>query len=118
MRPMRKTADTVIYRNERFYVAFPSVVRRQDGELLVSFRRAPERRKFGAPEWDHFDPNSYLVMVRSADDGKTWSAEPELIYAHPFGGSQDPCMNQLDDRSLLLSSYGWMLLPETKDISA
>src|SRR5688500_4823091 len=103
---MRKIGDITIYRDERYYSAFPSIVRRRDdGELLVAFRRAPDRRRFGAPEWDHVDPNSYLVMVRSRDDGQTWSREPELIYAHPFGGSQDPCMIELDDRSLLLSSY-------------
>ena len=41
---MRKTGDIVIYRDERFYAAFPSIVRRrEDGELLVAFRRAPDR---------------------------------------------------------------------------
>ena len=35
-------------------------------------------------------------MVRSAD-GEAWTKEPELIYAHPFGGSQDPCLLKLRD---------------------
>jgi sialidase-1 len=78
----------------------------------VAFRRAPERRKFFAAVCTHCDPNSYLVLVRSRDLGRTWSTEPELIYAHPFGGSQDPCLLQLDDGILLVSSYAWMLLPE------
>jgi sialidase-1 len=109
---MRKCEDLIIYRDERFYAAFPSIVSRPDGELLVAFRRAPDRRKFFAPGVTHCDPNSYLVLVRSRDLGNSWSEEPELIYAHPFGGSQDPCMVQLDDGSLLVSSYAWMLLPE------
>ena len=107
---IRKVEDIVIYRDERFYSAFPSIVRRRDGELLVAFRRAPERRKLGEKNYSHTDPNSYLVLVRSRDEGKTWSAEPELIYAHPFGGSQDPCMVQLRDGTLVCSSYGWALL--------
>ena len=109
---MRKCEDLVIYEDERFYAAFPSIVSRPDGELLIAFRRAPDRRKFFAPGCTHCDPNSYLVLVRSRDLGQTWSEEPELIHAHSFGGSQDPCMIQLDDGTLLVSSYAWMLLPE------
>lgn len=108
---MRKCEDILIYQDSQFYAAFPSIVCRPDGELLVAFRRAPDRRRFGAPGCTHCDPNSYLVLVRSRDLGRTWSAEPELIYAHPFGGSQDPCMVQLDDGTLLVTSYAWMLLP-------
>ncbi len=105
-----KVEDIVIYKDDRFHAAFPSIVRRPDGELLVAFRRAPERRFFGEKNTTHTDPNSYLVSVRSKDGGRTWSQEPELIFAHPFGGSQDPCMLQLRDNSILCSSYGWALL--------
>lgn len=98
-----------IYDDAKFYAAFPSIVRRADGELLVAFRRAPERRPFGE-RVSHTDANSYLVLVRSKDGGKTWSGEPELIYAHPFGGSQDPCMVQLRDGTIICASYAWTLL--------
>ena len=109
---MRKLEDIVIYSDEHYYAAFPSIVSCPDGELLVAFRRAPERRKYFAPGCTHSDPNSTLVLVRSRDLGRTWSTEPELIYAHPLGGSQDPCMVRLDDGSLLVTSYAWMLLPQ------
>jgi sialidase-1 len=108
--PMRVLENVVIYEDPRFYSAFPSIVRRADSELLVAFRRAPERRRFGEPAVSHTDPNSNLVLVRSKDGGKTWSGEPELIHAHPFGGSQDPCMIQLRDGTILCSSYAWALL--------
>ena len=106
----RKVEDIVIYQDEKFYSAFPSNVTRHDGELIVAFRRAPERRRLGEINYSHTDPNSYLVLVRSRDGGKNWSKEPELIYAHPFGGSQDPCMVQLRDGTLVCTSYGWALL--------
>ena len=80
-----------------------------DGELIVAFRRAPERRNWGATGYTHTDPNSYLVLVRSKDEGNTWSKIPELLYANPFGGSQDPCMLQLRDKTILCSSYGWAM---------
>jgi hypothetical protein len=109
--------DVVIYEDTMFYASFPSVVKRPDGELLVAFRRAPNRRNFGEKSYTHVDPNSYLVMVRSRD-GENWSKNPELIYAHPWGGSQDPCLLQLRDGALLCTSYGWMLrTPNTPPVS-
>jgi hypothetical protein len=108
--PLRKVEDIVIYKDDKFYSAFPSIVRRKDGELLVAFRRAPNRKLLGEKSNSHTDPNSYLVLVRSRDGGKTWSREPGLVYADPFGGSQDPCMVQLRDGTLVCTSYGWALL--------
>lgn len=108
--PLTKEKDIVIYEDASFYSAFPSVITRPSGELLVAFRRAPERRQLGESGTSHTDPNSYLVLVRSSDNAATWSTEPELIFAHPFGGSQDPCMNQLQDGSIICSSYGWARL--------
>src|SRR5690606_26761317 len=90
---------------------FPSVIKRPDGELIVAFRRAPDRKIFGEKSTNHVDPNSYLMMVRSRN-GETWTKNPELIYAHPFGGSQDPCLLQLNDGTLLCASYGWAFVRE------
>jgi sialidase-1 len=103
---VHKIKDIVIYEDPRFYSSFPSVIKRPDGELLVAFRRAPDRKVFGEKFTSHVDPNSYLMMVRS-NDGETWTKEPDLIYANPFGGSQDPCLLQLRDGMLLCTSYGW-----------
>jgi sialidase-1 len=107
---IRKLQDVVIYEDAKFYAAFPSMVRRSNGDLLVAFRRAPERRQLGERGTTHTDPNSYLVLVRSTDDGKTWTRQPELIHAHSFGGSQDPCMVQLRDGTILCTSYAWARL--------
>ena len=106
---IRKIKDVVIYEDAKFYNAFPSVIKRPDGKLLVAFRRAPNRKALGESGNDHVDPNSYLVMVRS-NDGETWTKEPDFIYAHPFGGSQDPCLLQLRDGTLLCTSYGWAFI--------
>jgi hypothetical protein len=108
--PVRKVEDIIIYQDDKFYSAFPSIVRWPNGELIVAFRRAPERRALGEKGSTHTDPNSYLVLVRSHDNGKSWSQEPGLIYANPFGGSQDPCMVQLRDGTIVCTSYGWALV--------
>lgn len=107
--PARKVKDVVIYKDAQFYSSFPSAVNVKGGEILVAFRRAPDRKIFGESGSNHVDPNSYLVMVRSKD-GENWTKEPELIYAHPFGGSQDPCLLKLRDGTLLCTSYGWAFL--------
>lgn len=111
---MHKIKDIVIYKDSLFYSAFPSVVKRPDGEFLVAFRRAPDRRLFGQQGISHTDPNSYLVMVRS-HDGETWTKEPELIFAHPLGGSQDPCLLQLKNGTLICTSYVWELIRPDAD---
>lgn len=105
--PLTKVRDVMIYTDDKFYATFPSVVRRKDGELIVAFRRAPNRRVLGDKGYTHTDSNSYLVLVRSRDNGATWTKEPELIYAHPYGGSQDPCMTILKDGSIVCASYLW-----------
>jgi len=108
---IHKIKDVVIYKDSCFYSSFPSVIKRPDGELIVAFRRAPDRRIFGGKGNKHVDPNSYLVQVHSTD-AENWSKEPKLIYAHAFGGSQDPCMLQLKDGTILCTSYGWAFLSE------
>ena len=107
-----KVKDFVIYEDDHFYSAFPSVIKKLDGEYLVAFRRAPNRRAFGEKGSSHVDANSYLVQLRSTD-GEHWTKQPELIYAHAFGGSQDPCLLQLQDGTLLCASYGWAFLRPT-----
>lgn len=106
---VEKFMDVEIYRDTMFHSAFPSVVKLPDGEILVAFRRAPDRRIFREKKNNHVDPNSYLVMVRSKD-GEHWTKDPELIYAHPLGGSQDPCMLQLRNGTILCTSYIWAFI--------
>ncbi|MFT3749772.1 MAG: sialidase family protein [Agriterribacter sp.] len=103
---VKKIKNVIIYKDTAFYCAFPSVIKKPDGALIVAFRRAPNRQIFGEKGNNHVDQNSYLVMVQSKD-GENWSANPELMYAHPFGGSQDPCLLQLKDGTILCASYGW-----------
>lgn len=110
--PATKIRDLVIYQDSNYYATFPSIVRKADAEFLLSFRRAPDRRVvFGEKGNSHVDPNSYLVSMTSKD-GITWEGKPDLLYAHDFGGSQDPCLLQLRDGTLLCASYGWAFLNE------
>src|SRR5690606_37067808 len=73
-----KVKDILIYQDDQYYSSFPSVIRKPDGEFLLAFRRAPERKIFGEKSSNHVDPNSYLVALRSKD-GENWTKEPEVI---------------------------------------
>ena len=108
MSSFRKIKDFVIYCEEQYHSAMPSVVKLDDGEILVAFRRAPDRRILGKKQITHIDSNSNLMLVRSRDNAETWSKVPELLCAHPWGGSQDPCLFQLNDGSILCTSYSWI----------
>lgn len=109
---LHKVEDIIIYQDKGYYATFPSLVLRKNGEALCAFRRAPDRHElWGSPGYTHTDPNSYLMLVRSKD-GEKWTKQPELIFAHPLGGSQDPCMVQLSDGSIVCTSYGWALVPQ------
>ena len=110
---VKKVKDVVIYENDIYYSAFPSVIKTGDGKIMVAFRRAPDRGIFKESGTSHVDPNSYLVYVKSEGDGLKWPAEAELLYAHAFGGSQDPCLIKLSDGTLLCSGYGWAFVRES-----
>ncbi len=77
--------------------------------LLVAFRRAPNRLLCGAKTHNnHVDPNSYLDDGAVFGRGERSLPEPELIHADRLGRfSQDPCMLQLRDGTLLCMTYGW-----------
>ena len=106
---VKKVKDITIYKDSMFYAAFPSIVKCQDGNFLLVFRRAPDRKVFHEDYTNHVDPNSYIVSMVSPD-GEYWPAEPDLLYAHPFGGLQDPCLLRLKDGTLLCTSYAWAFI--------
>lgn len=106
---VHKIKDIVIYKDTAFFSSFPSIIKKRDGELLLAFRRAPDRKIFGEKGTNHVDPNSYLVMLHSKD-GEHWTNTTDLLYSHPFGGSQDPCLLQLRDGTIVCTSYGWAFL--------
>ena len=111
---LHKEKDVMIYYDTAFHSAFPSVIQRENGNYMVAFRRAPDRKIFGEKGTNHVDPNSYLVSVESKD-GEHWS-KPKLLYAHPFGGSQDPCLLQLKNGTILCASYGWAFLRDKQTL--
>jgi len=73
-----------VYCDERYYSAFPTVVCREGGELIATFRRAPNRRPYGTPGNSHFYTDARAVLVRSRDGGHSFEPREDTgIQGHP-----------------------------------
>ena len=71
--PIRIVEDTVIAGGDDRYRYAPSLVRLPDGDLLVAYTEA-----IG----EYPSDNGWVVLRRSSDDGRTWTA-PQTLYAEP-----------------------------------
>jgi sialidase-1 len=110
---MKLLDQFTIYSEDRYHCGMPSAVVLPEGIILLAFRRAPDRRLDGAAQVTHIDMESEIVLSRSSDSGATWS-EPLVIFRHPKGGCQDPCLHLLPDGSILCTSYGWQEIGSEK----
>ena len=106
-REIKKVKDIVIYEDTSFYSAFPSIVKNDDADFIVAFRRARQANLWGEKK-QTYGSEQLLVMVRSrwgnVDD------RARIDHAHPFGGRKTPCLLRLRDGTLLCTSYGWSFI--------
>ena len=98
--------EVVVYKDEKYYSSFPCVEKLANDELIVIFRRAPQREPYSS----HLDSESAAVLVRSEDGGNTWAA-PELVYKKKYG-VQDPSVRKLKDGTLISSFFQWKVVKE------
>lgn len=75
------------------YFAFPSVCRLKNGDLMAVFYNGTA----------HVCPDSKVAMVRSTDDGKTWS-KPVTIIDTPMD-DRDPSIVETRDGRILVSLF-------------
>jgi Neuraminidase (sialidase) len=79
--------------NDADYYAFPSICRTASGELLCVFYLGT----------GHVSPNGKIAMVRSGDEGKTWS-KPEVVIDTPLD-DRDPSIMQTKSGRILVSFF-------------
>lgn len=113
LEPVRKR---IIYRDPRFYAAFPSACTLPDGTVLIAFRRARDHRWLcrpaGADEGadfdsvDHLDCRSHLALVRLAPDLEPYGP-PETLPPHPEAADQDASLLALRDGRVAIGGFGW-----------
>lgn len=79
--------------SESDYYAFPSICRTASGDLLCVFYRGT----------GHVSPDGKVVMVRSSDEGKTWT-KPEVVVDTPQD-DRDPSIMQTRSGRILVSFF-------------
>ncbi len=102
---MRVLRDSILYKDPACYSAFTCLTRCANGDILVSFRRAPNEN----PHYHHHSM-SRAVIMRSCDEGRTWSG-PVMIAPDDDIGQQDPHITTLSDGSLFASYFTWQAHP-------
>ena len=110
---MKISSPFLIYRDDRFYSAFPAVAACTDRKLCVVFRRSPSYCGWPGIEPNefrcHHDVTSQLMITWSEDGGRTWS-KPETLFAPYNGGSQDGGL-YFDGKYLFANSFIWEHVP-------
>ncbi|MGN6561290.1 MAG: sialidase family protein, partial [Thermomicrobiales bacterium] len=91
-----RPAVVVAARGER-NTYFPTIARLRDGVLVVVYYDSPA----------HTSQSGRIALVRSTDDGRTWSA-PRVVLDTPLD-DRDPQIMQTRTGALLLSffTYDW-----------
>lgn len=111
----------VLYGEQRFHAAFPSIVRFNDGNLLLAFRRARDgmwlipgekRSKLDAlNRMDHIDSRSHIMLMELDKQGQQPVGKLEMLPIDPEAGDQDPSLLILPDGKVFLASFSWYPLP-------
>jgi len=98
---------TIVYRDPFAYCSHPSILRLGSGEWLIAFMESMRRAEvLHSPA----DPRFYNVLVRSTDEGRTWSA-PVVIPGYDWYGVECPSLTQLAGGGILHFQWRWRWFP-------
>ncbi len=83
-----------------WYQAFPDACRLKNGDILVAFYAGYNHVSLAT---DDFPLGGRLCLVRSSDEGRTWSA-PVVLFDDP-DDNRDPHISQLDDGTVVCTFF-------------
>ena len=84
------------------YQAFPDVCRLQNGDLLCVFYGGYGHVSLPTEEWPK---GGRVCMVRSSDEGKTWS-KPEILFDDDLD-NRDPHISQMADGTVICTFFNY-----------
>ena len=98
-----------IYSDPFSYCAHPHGIRLASGDILIVFNRAPRRPFVLHPPQD---PAYENVLIRSTDDGRTWTP-PSVVPDYGWQGAECASLTELRNGRLLLNQwrFRWYPLP-------
>jgi hypothetical protein len=106
----------IIYKDPYAYCAHPHAVALQNGDWLVVFNKTV-RRSFilHPPE----DPHYYNFLIRSHDQGSTWTA-PRVVPGYDWYGVECAGLSPLSDGTILLNQwrFRWYPLETAKKLAS
>lgn len=84
------------------YQAFPDACRLKNGDIVAVFYAGYGHVSLEA---DDFPNGGRICLVRSTDEGRTWS-QPQVLF-DDADDNRDPHIAQLDDGSLVCTFFSW-----------
>jgi hypothetical protein len=98
---MHLPRHSVVHRDVHAYCAHPHMVRAASGALVAVFNKAPRRAVVLHPPEDPMYQN---MLIRSTDEGETWSA-PEPVPGYNHTGMECAGLTALGDGRLMLNQW-------------
>lgn len=108
--PPVKARHGVVFADPTLYAAHPHLAVAGDGTWLLVFNAAPRREVVLHPP---LDPAFRNLLMRSTDEGRTWSA-PEPVPNGELSGLECAGLTALTDGGVLLNQwqFGWLPLSD------
>ncbi len=103
----RDVRHVIVHREEHGYCAHAHAAVAADGTWLVVFNHAPRRAFVLHPPEEPLFRN---MMIRSADQGATWSA-PQVVPDYRFSGTECAGLTPLSNGTVLLSQWRFAWYP-------
>ncbi|MCX8062227.1 MAG: glycoside hydrolase [Anaerolineales bacterium] len=104
---METVEHKVLYRDPFAYCAHPHIASLKDDLWVLVFNRAPRRAFLLHPPQD---PHYYNVILRSEDQGETWT-EPQVAPNYDWYGVECAGLTPLADGRLMLNQWRFRWLP-------
>lgn len=104
----------ILYKDAQAYSCFPAISKSSDGTLWVSFRRAGgfSLLALKSGKYDHVDKDARIGLLKSTNNGTTWSDVKIIPAFDAERGEQDPSIQVLKNGDLMVNFFQWFVVPE------
>ncbi|MBT3602090.1 MAG: hypothetical protein HN521_03400, partial [Candidatus Latescibacteria bacterium] len=114
---IKKLQDITLYKDPFYYLAFPSSITLDNGEILTSCRRALDPRYLLTDNTSelqnkviHVEARSHQALIR-LDANLNAIGDPESIPLNTEAADQDGSLIKLSSGRILLSAFSWYPFP-------
>lgn len=106
----------VVHKTPYVYSSHPCITGLADGTWLVVFNQSVQRDPYLHPP---ADPHHVNVIIRSADQGESWS-DPQVVPDYGWSGVENPGISRLHNGDILVNQwrFRWTPLERARCLSA